>query len=390
MSAKATRKTLLVTHYFPGHGGGVEIVAGQLAKRMARAGIAIEWFASATDEAPDYPGVECRPQAAVNVFERRLGVPFPLWSPLAFVRLAKAVGRADVVHIHDAVYLANFLAAVFAFARGKRVVVTQHVGFIPYRSTVLRGLLVTANHIVGRLVLRRAHSTIFVSPVVRKYFESLAGHSPRFIDIPNGVDSSLFSPEAGDRERVRHSLGLGADVPMLFFVGRFVEKKGLQLIHELASRTPEWQWCLAGEGPIDPLSWRLGNVHVLGRLTQTELASYYQAADALVLPSFGEGFPLVVQEALSAGLPVAVHTETRDAGALTASVCVSESVHGADATGRWIGALRALLSSPPEELQARRVACREFALEHWSWDATCSRYEGVLFDGERRDADRKR
>jgi len=380
VSLPAPRSALLVTHYFEGHGGGVEIVAGELARRLAASGASIEWFASATDVPPNHPGVVCRPQPAYNGFERRFGVPFPLWSPASFMRLAGAVSRARVVHIHDSVYLANFVAAMLALAMRKRLVVTQHVGFVPYRSAVLRFALAAANHVAVRAVLRRAEATIFVSPVVRRYFEGLAGPSDRYVDIANGVDGRLFSKSEPERRKaVRQDLGLSDTQPMMLFVGRFVEKKGLDIVRALATRSSGWRWCLAGDGPIDPAAWGLDNVQVVGRVPQRRLADLYVAADLLVLPSIGEGFPLVVQEALSAGLPVAVHTETRDAGALASDVCVAEDVHGADAVDRWIAAMRRFVAASPAVQRARRDACRDFASTRWSWEGTCERYERLLF-----------
>jgi starch synthase len=90
----------------------------------------------------------------------------------------------------------------------------------------------------------------------------------------------------------------------LLFVGRFVEKKGLAALRDLAAANPGWNLSLVGSGPIDPNAWGLDNVQVLGRKDRAALAELYRAADALVLPSVGEGFPLVVQEAMASGLPV--------------------------------------------------------------------------------------
>ena len=88
------------------------------------------------------------------------------------------------------------------------------------------------------------------------------------------------------------------------FVGRFVEKKGLAALRELAINRPDCEFVLVGDGPINPASWGLQNVTLLGRRTRQELARLYRACDGLVLPSIGEGYPLVVQEALASGLSV--------------------------------------------------------------------------------------
>ncbi|MFX8373784.1 glycosyltransferase, partial [Acinetobacter baumannii] len=65
--------------------------------------------------------------------------------------------------------------------------------------------------------------------------------------------------------------------------------------------------------PIDPGAWGLPNVHVFSQLQGATLVPLYQASDAFLLPSIGEGLPLVMQEALACGLPVICGSETADA-----------------------------------------------------------------------------
>lgn len=377
----APRPVVLVTHYFPAHGGGIEIVAGHVAKRLAADGAhAIEWFASDGDPPPSEPGVKAFPQRAFNGLDRSFGLPFPVWSPVSVGRVLKAIRRCPAVHVHDAIYLANFAAALYAIAAGKRIVVTQHIGLVPYRNIVLRTLLSLANRLIAHAVLKRASATVFVSPVVRNYFERLVGPCERFVDLANGVDGQLFSPLPGSehRDALRSRLGVDPAKPLFLFVGRYVEKKGLDIVRELAARSPGWHWCLVGAGPINPARWQLTNVETRHSLPQRELVDWYRAADILVLPSVGEGFPLVVQEALSCGLPVAVHTETRDAGGLPGTVCIAEPVTGVDVAYRWFERLRELLSESDATRDRRRKACRAFANERWSWEATARRYGELL------------
>jgi hypothetical protein len=103
-------KIVLVTHFYPAHGGGVENVAAQLAARMAAAGAEVTWCASDTDAAPALPGVRCEPMATFNGVERISGFPYPLWGPRSLMRLARAVRSADAVHVHDCIYAGSLAA----------------------------------------------------------------------------------------------------------------------------------------------------------------------------------------------------------------------------------------------------------------------------------------
>src|SRR5262245_28313174 len=119
-------RVTLVTHYYPAHRGGVERIAGQLAARLARDGVAeVEWHASDCDPPPPpLPGLTCVPASSANFAERHLGFPYPVWSPAALARLARACRDADVVHIHDCLYLPCLAASAAARRAGKPLLVT--------------------------------------------------------------------------------------------------------------------------------------------------------------------------------------------------------------------------------------------------------------------------
>jgi len=351
-------RIVLVTHYFPAHRGGIELVAAELAARLARQGAEIAWHASDSDPAPQIPGVGCVPAKACNAIERRLGVPYPLWSIAALRRLAAAVRAADMVHLHDCLYLPNLVAYAAARRAGKPVVVTQHVGMVPYRNPLLRALLFVAYRVFGRAVLGGASQVVFVGEGVKRYFESFVRFRRPPLLIANGVDTTLFHPAPQRAPNPK---------PQLLFVGRFVEKKGLPLLRELAARLPQAQWTFAGWGPLDPEDWKLPNVRVLRNLTGSDLVPIYQAADLLVLPSVGEGFPLVVQEAMACGTPALVSEETA-AGAPQAPL-LKEALK----LERWVARLQ-----NASEWSALRPKVAAFAREHWSWERCAESYERLL------------
>lgn len=368
----------LVTHYFPAHRGGIELVAAELAGHLAAAHRAeIRWHASDCDEPPSIPGVQALPAASWNALERRLGVPYPVWTPAALWRTCRDAGAADAVHLHDCLYLANVLTYAFARLARRPVLVTQHVGMIPYRSPVLRALLTLAYAVLGRLVLGGASRVVFVSDSVRSYFTSFVRFKAPPLLVANGVDTSVFRPlDDAQRAALRVRLGVNGEAPLLLFVGRFVEKKGLPLLQGLAARIPEARWFFAGWGPLDPGEWGFPNVEVFRDYSGSRLAQLYQAADLLVLPSVGEGFPLVVQEAMACGTPALVGVETAAGCPDAERVLPREDVGGPDVEARWGQRIRQLTTAA--EHRDLRAAVAAYAAANWSWQRCAERYAGLF------------
>jgi glycosyltransferase involved in cell wall biosynthesis len=361
-------RIVLVTHFYPAHGGGVEKVAAQLAARMAVEGAQVVWCASDTDAPPDLPGVRCEPMAAFNAVERLSGFPYPLWGPRSLSRLAACVRAADAVHVHDCIYAGSIVAAQLARRHRKRLVVTQHIGIVPL-PPLLRPVLGCANRIGARAVLRHADGVGFISPVVRRYFEGLTGPSPRFHYVANGVDAAIFHPVDGDPAGGRAASGFCASRPLLLFVGRFVPKKRLPLVRDMAALTPEWQWCVIGQGPEDPRGWGLPNVRVMPPMAQADLAVYYRAADLLVLPSEGEGFPLVVQEGMACGLPACISAEVAAGSTLPAGLWIELSDVQGEIAQRAVDAIAGYIQVPALQRRAQRASCARYAAQVWDWDA---------------------
>lgn len=365
----------VVTHYFAGHRGGIEIVAEALARVWVADGHAVTWLASAgARPEPDDDGITRRAVPALNITEERLGLPYPLWGPAGARALLEAIGGCDVVVLHDSLYPGNVMAFLTARRLGRPVLVIQHIGLIPYANPVPRLLMALLDRLVARPLLRRADQVAFISPTTRDHFAGLAFRRPPPV-VFNGVDTACFRP-AGDRVAARRRLGWPAEGRVLLFVGRFVSKKGLPVLRALAQRLPGYLWVLAGWGPIDPGRWDLPNVTVVSGRAGATLVPLYQAADLLVLPSVGEGFPLVIQEAMACGLPVLCGEETRRAAAAAAPLILGAPVDltRIEATaGHWAEAIGRAFADDADR-EARRAPAAAFAAAHWSWTAAARTY----------------
>lgn len=367
---------LMVTHYFETHRGGVEMVAGRLGRELADLDIRVTWAASDCDEPPaDFPG-RCVAMAAWNGTERRLGIPLPLWSPRALRMLSRLVKECDVVVLHDSLYPGNIAAALLARRHGKPVMVVQHIGLVPYRNPVFRGLMAVANRLVARRLLAAADQVVFISDLTRRYFATVPFRRPP-VTIFNGVADHFRPASAEEKAAARRHFGLAASRPVALFVGRFVEKKGIDTVRRLAARHPDLHWLLVGWGPVEPEAWGLANVTVDRSRQGAAMATAYHAADLLVLPSVGEGFPLVVQEAMASGVTVLCGTDTAQADPRITDHLVHAAVMPGDpdaTLAAWEPALRnALLRARTEGADLARIA-----RELYGWRSAAATHANLM------------
>jgi glycosyltransferase involved in cell wall biosynthesis len=366
-------RLLNVSAFFEAHRGGVEIVAGRLTRALAGRGLGVTWLSTSVVEAPLDVATIAVP--ACNIAERRLGFPWPIIGPKGLGVVSRAAGEHDAILIHDCLYPISIAAFAAARARRRPVLIVQHVGEVPYRNPVLRLLMRLANRIVARPMLARADQVVFISRVTSAHFHDVHFRRPPE-HVFNGVDDQIFRPpsDAAEKTEARIRFDLPTDRPVILFVGRFVEKKGLAILREaVAARSDLW-WAFAGWGPEDPASWGASNVSVFQDLSGTRLAELYRAADVFVLPSVGEGFPLVVQEALACGLPVVCGAETATSDEMATPYLLGVDLAPDVALDQVLEAVeRARLQSKDDRAQ--------FARGRYSWSQAAARYAQLI--GER-------
>jgi colanic acid/amylovoran biosynthesis glycosyltransferase len=128
---------------------------------------------------------------------------------------------------------------------------------------------------------------------------------PKIHVVHCGLDARFLQSSATDLP----------DVPRLLCIGRLAEQKGQLLLIEAAGRLRQqnipFELTLAGDGPlrgeIEALIGRhnlAGQVTVTGWLSNAEVRQQILAARAIVLPSFAEGLPVVLMEAMAMRRPV--------------------------------------------------------------------------------------
>jgi glycosyltransferase involved in cell wall biosynthesis len=159
------------------------------------------------------------------------------------------------------------------------------------------------SHSAGGLAVGRLNGEFY-----RKY------RAPRVVFAPHSVDNDRFAepPRVGRPELLKR-WGLRQGQPVIMFCGKLHPRKRPLDLAEAVRRLPQAVSTLfVGDGMLaDQVMARLdqrggsASGAVTGFVSQSELPSYYHAADILVLPSESEPWGLVVNEAMAAGvLPV--------------------------------------------------------------------------------------
>lgn len=351
----------ITTHNYPPHLGGLETVVRELARGFARVGhevivVTTAWEGRMGVAIEDNVTVHRLP--AWHGSEAR-GVPYAAPFGPGVPRAFAALRRCDVLHAHGSLYLTTLLALA-ARRRGVQLFVTEHVGFVPYSSKLVNLVQRAAWLLVGRPVVRRSAKVVAMNSRVHDWLRSRFGDKAVF--IANGVDTATFSPRSGpDRRAARVRLGLPPDSVLALFVGRAAQKKNLEAL----LRFPRTGFRLVVCGAKRSLG---GDVIDLGTLPHETMPDLFAAADFLLHPATGEGFPVAIQEAMASGLPVAVlwdsgYAGSIDRGVVTAADSLDELAHAADG----------LAASPDRRKDFGRRA-RAFAVQFWSWDAAVTRY----------------
>src|SRR5579864_976776 len=164
-----------------------------------------------------------------------------------------------------------------------------------------------------RLAMRRASFVLTKSEHLRQQAIRMGIEGCKIRTVRNGCDPTVF--RLADRRAVRAQLALDDDAELVLFVGRLDAKKGivelLEAFVSLASRRPNLLLAYIGDGPGgEQLRCRAKDfalqdrIILVGACPSQKVAQWLAAANVLALPSYNEGYPNVVIEALSCGRPV--------------------------------------------------------------------------------------
>jgi teichuronic acid biosynthesis glycosyltransferase TuaC len=164
-----------------------------------------------------------------------------------------------------------------------------------------------------RLAMKRASFVVTKSEHLRQQAIRMGINGRKVRTVRNGCDPSVF--HLADRRAARAQLAVHEDAELVLFVGRLDAKKGivelLEAFISLAGSRPNLLLAYIGDGPggeqlrSKAKGFELQDrIILIGACPSQKVAQWLAAANLLALPSYNEGHPNVVIEALSCGRPV--------------------------------------------------------------------------------------
>ena len=341
--------SVLLVHvwYWPHIGGGnqhVEHIARQLVARGHKATV---WCA-------DIPEHEEKRFVRDGVNVIRLPPSRVLGGIDPVVSIKNLEMDFDIVHLHDTLPILIRRSLKRALKQKIPVVTTFHNDYI---KTSLSGKMLKRIRwaLQGRRTLQSSNARIALTPYYANHLKN-RGVEKTIDVLPNG-----FEPVAAAATRPSTLPEGSENHPLLVFVGRLSEQKGLDVLMDAwdmlcEEREPAARLAIAGSGELD--SWlddRIASskfpasIAKLGRVEDSEKRWLFEQAKGVLIPSRFEGLPTVLLEAMHAGAPT-VMADVNDLGRLVAEPNAGLSILPGDAQS-LVEAINALLDADENQIE---------------------------------------
>lgn len=323
------------------------------------------------------PGTMGASIAAAGVPLRGLGIRRNVPDPVGLLRLRRVLREFRPDILQTWLYHADLLGSV-----------ARRLGWTRRLIWNVRSTETIGSAVVRRLLARWSAlpDAVIVNSLAGQRFHEALGYRPRrWMHIPNGFDTTAFSVDAEAGRRQRAALGIGDGAFVILLPARYHPMKDhatfLGAAAHFARARPEARFVMAGHGmergnsALMELIAAQGigdRVLLLGE--RRDLATIYLAADVVTLSSaFGEGFPNVLAEAMSCGIPC-VATDIGDSAEIIGDT-------GAIVPPRDPAALAAgwekLAGLPDDERRERGAAARARIVERYDLAVIIARYEAL-------------
>ncbi|MCH7568288.1 MAG: glycosyltransferase family 4 protein [Nanoarchaeota archaeon] len=291
--------------------GGVKQVVEELAKRQLAAGNEVHIFTSDWDKERR---VKKKEEIIDGIYVHRCKHIFrianfaTIW-PSVFLRLLNE--DFDIIHSHVFGHVHFVLAAFASKIKGIPHIHTTHCPWTDaFRSLPGKlGILISYN-IISRIALKFTDKIIAITPWEINFIKKYSSTKDQIVVIPNGMGEIFFIKIKNNDFKKK----LNIKNKLVLFFGRLNITKGpekfVEIAHSILKERKDVTFVIRGpdEGMREIVRKKIGNEKRIILLPETrdrkEIIKMYQAADVFVLPSYREGLPLTLFEAMASGNPI--------------------------------------------------------------------------------------
>jgi len=163
------------------------------------------------------------------------------------------------------------------------------------------------------LILRRASFYLSGSKPGDDYFIKYGAKKENVFSYPFSSlfkKDILFKPmKQSEKNLVKNKMGLEISKEIIISVGRVIPSKGFDTLVKVAKGFPEKIFIIIGGKPTDEINQimiinQIDNVRFINHLEPVDLINFYKLADLFILPTRSDTYGLVINEAMSYGLPI--------------------------------------------------------------------------------------
>ena len=265
------------------------------------------------------PVVACAPKGPYAEMLREAGIVLRSlnmdnrYNPLTLYHLAKIMSEESVTIVHSQGGARNdyfsFLAACLANVPIKVATVTTLVERWKDVRRLRRSCYVAVNRIVERSVDKFICVAQYLGQVL---IEQHRIAPEKVVTIPNGIDVTAFKCRRSRRDILR-DLALPANKVLISLIGRLVWQKGINVFLEaacaLSKKRTDIHFLIVGDGPLRGDLEQQAQDYGLSQICsfagfQKDIPAILKVTDIVALPSFVEGLPMIILEAMASKVPV--------------------------------------------------------------------------------------
>ncbi len=292
--------------------GGVEQVMHELAQRQVKQGHEVHVFCCDSDK---NKRIKIKNQIIKGVHIHR----FPYWFRLSLSTfiwpslLWRFKQDFDIIHTHVSGHAYIFFAGILSKFKKIKHIHTTHCPWTgaEFRPLVLRPFLFLNNIIFNKLSFRLIDKIIAITPWELNILNEYVKDKKKIKVIPNGTDKILYKKIKNNNFKKQNKI---KEKKLVLFFGRLNPTKAPEILAKVAINITKkrkdiaFVWVGPDEGKaqeVRKLIKPYKNMKYLGAIRGKEkIAEMYQSADVYVLPSYREGLPLTLFEAMASSLPI--------------------------------------------------------------------------------------